>query len=162
MMIQPVDTTQQTFGMALRKPSTRCGMENFTRYVKIGEPCTGRGLKQFIKKQLANPYDIVVDEAASKIHVLNPKNSIIKSFQIKGSKPAPETKMTFSKVMKGLWYMMAKPEKALPSELLAAGKYADSCNKELIRFNKSVEKTEKIFDSIVPANVLVSDTAKKV
>ncbi len=176
MMLQSVNNTQPTFGMALRKPNA-VDMEKFAQVTKLADEnflvrsTAGRGLKQIIKENKNNPFDIIFNAAEEAFEVLSKNGIVLRAFPLKKTKvievgaeeaaKAVETKVKkepslAKQMLKALKVLVFEPKNIMPSALKKASNFAKELHNTAIaeekvavaaqkRLDKAVLKTKDIF-----------------
>ena len=145
-MIQPINNTQPTFGMAFIEPVTQTGKSALAKRIGLGEsPFVKRGLKQFIKEQKNLSYNVFFEEATNDFVVKNLKGEEVDRFGRAIASQGKKRTMPIEQFWKTLKYGFTNPKRFLPNSLQKAG----HCAKEL--HHKDLTATKKAINEEVLA-----------
>lgn len=151
MMLQAVNNSQPSFGMAFKPPKTTSGAQQLAEYVGIGKRYFAeRGLKKFAEKQAKNTCDIVFNEGRNSFEVYN-GIYFLREFKIKTSANKTQTDRPIGKTLrlicKAIYLGIVKPDTLLPKTLKEAGAFATERTRALEAVAKRAEKN--IGDEII-------------
>ena len=170
-MLNSINNNQPSFGMALRKPA-QAEMRNFTKLLELNSDTwayrklSERGLKQVIKENRNNPFDIVYNAAENAFSVLNKgSDTVLKTFR-----PVPaELKITVGegttaaaenvakkkepsfakKLFKVTNALIFNPKQFLPKELKQANKFAAYAHRNAIKAEQAAAaKEEQLINAV--------------
>ena len=165
-MLNSINNNQPTFGMAVVKPTSKTAMQEFAKAIGTASDSfitrrTARaGLKQMIRQNASNPYNIAYDSANNTFNVLEPITKNIKEkFEITTTHPA---KTVFQKISRGLrrgYNVIFNPKGELPKAFRDASNAARGYHQWDIakaerakiaqaKLEKAAARTEQAFEEV--------------
>ena len=170
-MLNSVNNNQPSFGMALRKPAT-ADMRKFTQLLELNHDSwacrklSERGLKQVIKENRNNPFDIVYNAAEEAFNVLSKgSDTVLRTYRPApaklevavgegaavaaenvAKKKQPSFVKQFFRVANALIF---NPKAFLPTELNQASRYAGYCHRQAIKAEQAAAaKEQKLINAV--------------